>query len=458
MMWRKNRHGEKILDTFAVQFAKYKENKVVRNSFYGVIQFVVPTFLLLFFMPIFVHKMGMEQYGLWMLATSALGLMGMAEFGLNIAVSKFVAEFVGSKNNHALSAVISAGLVAYLLIGLGLIIPLYFCSPLIAGVFKPSTNIPVEQIGFVIQVMSLGFLPLLLRSGALAIPIGLQKFRIPVLVTVGYQVLSYSAALMVVYWGGSVVQVVESAVIVLWATALGSIVIAWRMLKPFELTFTLLHSPDVLRRMFSFSVISGVSGMGSQIFSVADRLAVGIVLGLDAVAYYSVIISVASRILQLSSALTNALMPAVSSWMASGEIRRVRSYFMRAMTAVTTLNFGVAFVLLTLSATLLQLWMGAEFAAHVLWSFRILIVIYALISLNAPGYFVAYGMDNPGINALVAILGGCLTIGLILIWGKPFGLLGAALANGGYLITFAISVFVYLRINSTVRQTLSAIA
>jgi O-antigen/teichoic acid export membrane protein len=441
------------LDALAVKFEKYKENKIIRNSFYGVIQFIVPTLLLLIFTPVLIHKMGTEQYGLWILATSALGLMGIAEFGLNTAISKFVAEFAGIKDTFALSAIVSGGLVAYILLGVGLIVPLYVFSPALAGVFKSSQAVSTEQIGLVIRIMSLGFIPLLLRSGAMAIPIG---FQVPAIVTVGYQLLSYTAALMAVFLGGSVAKVVGSTVIVLWVTALGSLFVSWQMLKPFNLKFTITRSGEVLRRMFSFALISGISGIGSQIFSVVDRLAVGIVLGLDAVAYYSVIISMAAKILQLSSALTSALMPAVSSWMASGDIQRVRAYFFRAMAALVALNFLVASVLLILSAIFLHLWMGEEFADQVLLPFQVLIVIYALISLNAPAYFVAYGMGNPGINALIAMLGGCLTIGLILIWGKQLGLLGAALANGGYLITFSITIYVYLLINWTVKQTSTA--
>jgi O-antigen/teichoic acid export membrane protein len=441
------------LEAVAIQFEKYKENKVVRNSFYGVVQFVIPTLLLLVFTPVFIHKMGIEQYGLWMLATSALGLMGIAEFGLNTAISKFVAEFAGIKDTAALSVVVSAGLVAYILLGFGLIVPLYLFSPALAGIFKPSEAISAEQIALVIQTMSLGFIPLLLRSGAMAIPIGLQRFQVPAITTVGYQILSYIAALMVIFWGGSITQVVGSTVAVLWITALGSIFVAWRMLKPFRLEFKINRSRIIWRRMLSFSLMSGITGFGSQIFTFADRLAVGVVLGLEAVAYYTIIISIANKILQLSSALTGSLMPAVSSWMASGDIRRVRMYFLRATSALVALNFLVASILLLLSESLLRLWMGDAFANYVLVPFCVLIVIYALISLNAPAYFVANGMGNPGINALAAITGGCLTIGLILIWGKTLGLLGTVLANGGYLITFSITVFVYLRINWTVKQT-----
>lgn len=430
-----------------VQIEKFKENRVFRNSFYGVIQFVVPTMLLLGFTPVFIHKMGIEPYGLWMLATSALGLMGIAEFGLNTAISKFVAEFVESGNTDKLSAVVSFGLVAYICLGFGLIVPLYIFSPALSGIFKSSQAISGEQVGLVVRTMSLGFVPLLLRSGAMAIPIGLQRFQVPVLVTVGYQILSYTIALVVVYWEGSVTQVVSSTVAVLWIMALVSLFVAWQMLQPFKLKFAITHSWEVMRRMLSFSLMSGISGIGGQIFNFADRLAVGAVLGLDAVAYYTIIIGVASKILQFSSALTSALMPAVSSWMTSGNVRRVRSYFLRATAVLLGFNFLVASILLILSDTVLRFWMGEAFAFHVIVPFRILVMVYAGISVNAPAYYVAYGMGIPYLSAIAAILGGLLTIGLIFLLGPGWNLTGAAVANLGFITTFIqpIGVWIYLR-------------
>ncbi len=435
-----------ILDTYIGQVKKYNNNQVVRNSMYGVIQFVLPTLLLLGFTPIFIRTMGTESYGLWMVATSALGLMGIAEFGINTAISKYIAEYAGSSNTNALSGIVTVGFVTQFIVGFGLLGPLFVYSPALAGILKSTEASSIEEIRRVIQIMSLGFIPLLLRSGALAIPIGLQRFKTPLLVNVGYQALNYTFALIVVLLGGSVAQVVSCSVIVLWVAALVSMYLAWRMLKPFNLKFTFINSKEVTRKMFSFAFMSGISSLGSQIFSYADRLAVGAVLGLEAVAYYSILISVVTKISQLSGSLMGALMPAVSAWMVSGEIKRVRSYFLKAMVFLIVLNFLIASVLLSISEKLLRVWIGESFADHTLASFRVLIVIYSLFSLNSPAYFVAYGMGKPGINALMGIVGGYLTIVLIFSLGKIYGLLGAAYANAGYLLTLVIIGYVYWKI------------
>ncbi|MBN2117229.1 MAG: oligosaccharide flippase family protein [Anaerolineales bacterium] len=441
------------LEAFVVQFRKYKEDRVARNSFYSVVQFIVPTLLLLGVTPILIRYMGTGHYGLWMLATSALGLMSIAEFGLNTAIAKFIAEYMASKDTNALAIVVSGGFIAYVLLGTVLVIPLYVYSPALAEVFKSSETLSTAQIGSVIKIISLGLAPLLLRSYAMAIPIGLQRFEIPVVITIGYQILSYAAALIVILLGGSVALVVGSTVGVLWIAAFGALLIAWRMLKPLHLQYLQVLSRKTLQKLFSFALMSGISGIGSRIFSFADRLAVGAVLGLEAVAYYSVIISVAAKILQLGDVLASALMPAVSAWMASGTIRRAQAYFLRATGAVLAINFIVANVLLGLSAPFLRLWMGELFADQALLPFRILIVIYALISLNAPAYHVANGIGIPWLNALGSLLGGSLTIGLILWLGNMSGLMGVAVANAGYLFNFLLIIVTIGFFQSKIQKT-----
>lgn len=396
--------------------------------------------------------MGTANYGLWMLATSTLSLMGIAEFGLNTAISKFIAEYVEKKDPGAISTLVSTGILIYLALSIFLILPAYTFSPAIASILKPSETISSEEIRNAIRIMSLGFIPLLLRSGAIAIPVGLQQFKIPTIIMSSYQFVNYAAALIIVLAGGTIADVIMSTVVVLWITAIGSWWIAIHILEPYNFKFSIANAKIITRSLFSFSIMSGISGLGSLIFNAVDRLAVGAVLGLDAVAYYSVIIGVTSKQLQLSGAVTGALMPAVSAWMASGNLKKIWGYFVKSTIVVFGLNFFMASILLLISNSFLNAWLGQGFAEQVNIPFRILVVVYALISLNAPAYYVANGMNNPGINAFSTILGGTLTIGFIFFLGAKYGLTGAAIANGGYLVSWAIILDVYMRLRRNNNQ------
>jgi len=243
---------------------------------------------------------------------------------------------------------------------------------------------------------------------------------------------------------------VQSNVIILWITAIASLYVAWRMLHPYQITIAFEWSKNILQRMFSFSIMAGISSLGGQIFSFADRLAVGAILGLDAVAYYTIAINIASKILQLSGSVTSALMPAVSTWVASAKFHLVRAYFYKSTAILFILNLILSSILLFFSDIFFRVWLGEIVASQILVPFRFLVIIYALISLNAPAHHIAFGIGLPWLNAIASVTGGILTISLILQLGKSFGLLGAAIANAGYLSVYIllIYVFMYLRKHS----------
>jgi O-antigen/teichoic acid export membrane protein len=77
------------------------------------------------------------------------------------------------------------------------------------------------------------------------------------------------------------------------------------------------------------------------------------------------------------------------------------------------------------SATARQDILGLQIAA----------VIYALYSLNAPGFYILFSVGGARINALVTLSSGVASLVLILVGARYFGLLGAVAGNAGYLGT-----------------------
>ncbi|MGH2523373.1 MAG: hypothetical protein ACRDH2_12795, partial [Anaerolineales bacterium] len=83
---------------------------------------------------------------------------------------------------------------------------------------------------------------------------------------------------------------------------------------------------------------------------------------------------------------------------------------------------------------------SAEHAAPVAALLRILVPIYALYSLNAPGYYAAMGLRRPELNAAGALLGGVVTLLLMVGLIPAWGLMGAAWGNSGYILVGTINL------------------
>lgn len=428
------------------------DKRIYKNSFYNILGFITPLLFLLIFTPILIHKMGLENYGLWTITTSTIGLTGIADFGISTMITKYIAENIADNDKNELSATIIIGFVAEIIFGIIFLIILYYYAPNIANLFH-STSILFTQIIQIIKITSFGSIPYLLQAAANSIPQGLQRYDLSVYQSIGSQFLKYIAAIYIISVGGSIYQIILSTIIVLWIVCFISWIIAIILIKSYFIKPKFVYSRQKNKLLYAF--YSGLSGLGSAIFSYADKIMVASVLSFEAVSYYSIVIGIATKILQLSGAITASLMPATSIWNSKKNYKYIYNYFINFNFFIITLNIIIMLIMIIFSEKFLQLWMGANFTKIAIMPFKILIIIYTIITLNTTSYHIANGMGYSNINAIFGIIGGLLTIGLIKIFGEIWGINGAAMANIGYFITLFIPIIIFIKIIYLNKSTLN---
>jgi O-antigen/teichoic acid export membrane protein len=410
-----------------------------RNSLYSLLGFLVPSILLIAFTPLLIREMGTTGFGLWSISLAAFGLVGALELGLGTAIAKFVAEYHAAGDLGAVSTIVTLGFAFFAVGAIVLTVPLYLSAGSVAHLFH-TEGVPTSEVAHVVRLVSLGLLPLLFMSGGLAIAVGLQRYEIPMTAALAQNGLTIVVAAIVVSLGGSVADAVLGALCLLSAIALVSVVVGVRLLRG-------LGAQPVFRRgyartMLTYVVFTGLSSIGAVFFASADRVAVGAVLGLRAVTYYTVAISVANKLLAFADVTTRPLMPWSSSIFASGERQRVRRQLRSATAGVAGVTLAAAAVLLVLAGPLITAWLGASVAEHVITPFRILVVVYAALAIASPAYQVANGIGQAWICAVCAVAGGVATIVLIVPLGREWGVVGAAWANAAYWVALVIPFWV----------------
>jgi O-antigen/teichoic acid export membrane protein len=406
-------------------------SRIGRNSLYSVTGYAVQVFVILIFTPLLLHRMGATNFGLWMLSISFLGLAGLFDLGLGTTIAKYIAEYQERGDVDGLSATATMGFLIYLSIGLLLGLPIFLFAPEAASLFRGSNaEAPRDVIEAVVRLAALSFVPLLLKNAGLAVSIGLQRFKVPMGISVAQSLLTFGMALLITVGGGSVTQVVVSSLAIAWIMAAISLLIGYQALR--SLGARVVYSRSQARLMLRFTAFTSVAALGTLLFSAADRITVGVVLGTAAVAYYVVAVGIAGNLLILADVLTRPLMPASSSFIGAGQWARVRMYLVRSTSAIAALELAMSVILLLISRPAMTAWLGADVTAHALSSLRVLIVAYAVIGVFAPAYHIANGSGFPWLPALGGLAGGFLTVWLIIIMGREWGLVGAAWANCGY--------------------------
>jgi O-antigen/teichoic acid export membrane protein len=424
-----------------------------RNAIYSLIAFVVPNVLLLASTPFLIRWLGTENFGLWMLSLATFGLLGAFDLAIGTGVSKFVAEYTTRNDAQALGGTAFTGFVIQIGVGLIVMVPLYLSAGAVAGVIG-ANGVPQDRVADVVRLSALGFLPLMLKSWALAVSVGLQRFGDVALATIAQNGMTFASALLIVRAGGSVIDVVIASVLALCAVALVMTVLAFRLLSRHGARLAV--ASRYARQTAHFISATSFTAAGIVLFSAFDRIAVGIAVGLPAVTYYTVSIGVASKVLNFADVVTRPLMPAASSWMGRGRVDVVRAYFRRSSALVALTTVPLCLVLFFSCSPLLHWWLGDAVAHHVVSPFRVLLVVYTTVALIAPSFHIANGVGRPWLPALTTSTGGVATIALIFVLGPRSGVVGAAWANAGYWVNLVLPVSLALWLRAKTRDPTGA--
>jgi O-antigen/teichoic acid export membrane protein len=105
--------------------------KLISNTFYNILGKGFPLLAGLISIPILIHGLGVERYGILTLTLVVIGYFGIFDLGIGRATTKFVAEYLILNQLEELRSLVWTSLFS--LWGLGLLgaIAAYYASPMI---------------------------------------------------------------------------------------------------------------------------------------------------------------------------------------------------------------------------------------------------------------------------------------------------------------------------------------
>jgi len=384
--------------------------------------------------------MGAHDYGLWTLALAFLGLMGIADIGIGSATTKFIAEFNEKQDTQRLSETITIAFAISISLAVIFTAMLYFLAPWLTSLFT-SPKAQSGEILFIFQICTLGVLPIMLENIGIAIPRGFQDYKVTTILLLVKNISMILCAVWIVSKDGTATQVIMSTVMIAWGLAIISLIVAFHRIKKAGLYITV--SSDTLRKLSEFMFFMGITGIGIKIFTLFDRVVVAYTLGLEAAAYYSIATGIANKFTAFGSAATQALFPAFSSWNVKKDRQSIWNKLVSATSLVGIGAIVPGTILLIFSRPLVFWWLGAENGSIVLYPLQILVAVYMIKVITAPSYQAANGLGRPWVTTLTTIIGSLATIGLIIVLGKSFGLIGAIWANIAVWVELSLPVYLY---------------
>jgi O-antigen/teichoic acid export membrane protein len=425
-----------------------RKNSLLKNGIYNVLGGLARILLGIAMIPVLIRSLGMEEYGLWTLASSILGVVTLAEAGLSTATTVFVSQDLSKNDFDSLSETISVSSVAMFILATASSSLLYFSSGLIIH-WYPGLSIPQSTVLF--HSLKIGGLIVWLRlfqQVLIGIEQAYQRYDIiNVVGTISSTLTSFGMILIVLLSGKTLVLMQYQFFISAFFLVIHFFVVQ-RLIGRVNIKFNFTLSKFIT--MGKYSIMMWITSIGGVLFSRVDRLVIASVIGSKELGIYAAITDISSQINILSAM---AVQPLVS--LLSGEVDIMSSSVKEKVKKSLFINLYISLMLgiiiITLSPFILGILLKqppSEIRHDYLTSFKLGVLIYSLYSVNGSSYYVLLGTKNVKQCSTISLLVGILSVALIYTGATHMGLVGAIIGNAGFLgvYAFTFSAMTILRI------------
>lgn len=398
---------------------------LLRNTLWSLMGEGLPMVAAVASIPLLIGGVGMERFGALTLLWALLGYLALLDLGLVRTLAQIVAERLGrQESGEAIAEVATPALL--LIAGLGLAAGVglaVFAGPLAARL-EADVRL-VNEVKTCLYIAA-GIVPVALLSAALrGVLEAHQLFRAASLVRMSVGVLNYLSPLAVLPFNDSLPAVVAAVAVgrVLGLAALATL--AWRMTALGRLPAAIRLG--ALRPLFAMGAWMMTGNLVGPVMMYADRFILGSAVAAGAIAYYTTPFEMVTRLLFFPAAIAGVLFPLAARQIhqKSQELPHILGLGVAAVQGA----YGLALIGVAVGGgPLLELWLGAEFAAN---SRLILIVLTLGVLLNGMAYMpyvLLQGIGRVDVTAKLQLVELPVYLGALWLLAGAYGPLGAAMA------------------------------
>ncbi len=410
-------------------------------------------FISLVSVPLTVHYLGAERYGVWLTISSLLTWMMMTDFGLaGIALVNVLAEAHGKDDRESAreyAASVFWALTAITLM-IGVVFVLTFSSIPWQMVFRVSDAIPKHELhqacALTLAIFVLTF-PLNMVNSVYS---AYQDGFVASIWTIASNLLALIGLVVVTHFRGGLPELVfalsGTRILVAVANSYYLFFHRYRWLAP--------HPSAVrwscIKRLFKLGskyMISQLAGMG---ISQSQPMLITQVLGPSYVAIFVIVQRIISLPLNLVFIATNPLVSAYSEAKARGDWNWIKDAFQKSMIAGMGCGIAATSAIVLAAKPLIRFWAGPAVVPDV--SLVIWLGVYTLIAIaTLPTAQMLNGLERVSVPAVALALCALGTVKLGIVFVQWWGLMGLAIAMSvSLLLTYCPAlVYEFLRVMRT---------
>jgi len=413
---------------------------LLKNSLYNSLGGVIRLGLGVISTPILIRILGLEEYGVWTLASSIVTIAMLADSGLSFSTTFFISQSLFKSDIEELSQTLSIILVVITIISTIISISIFFGATSIFAAFPKLTESQFVIAGSCVQLGAIVVWARLIQQVLIGIEQAYQNYGVINLVGTFQVLLMNSGMIAISFQGGRSIDLMKWQVLISILFLFLNILFVKYLICGHQLNFK--WNRKRFLEILNYSLSTWVSSLGGVLFGQVDRLIVGAILGVESLGIYSAITTATVQINGLSAMPVQPIVPILSRMnneFAQNNTDGIRKIIRKAFEVNCIVALGMGSLFLTFDFLILPIFLGNSQTITHINEFRFATIIYSIYSMNAVGYYIGFGTNSVNMCMKVQILSGIFSLTCIFFGIKYTGLNGAILGNSGYCLTLFLT-------------------
>lgn len=395
------------------------------------------------YIPLLIHFLGQDEYGLYQLMGSFLLYLGLFDFGLSNTVTRYYSKYIALKDEKGKENLLALSTIIYLVLTLILfivgIILYFFLDELFVNSLTNSELVTAKKMYIIILIV-------------VAITISTSVFNSIINSNERFVFLRVL----------SIVQTVIRPIIVLAVFSIESsaliVVVVQSIINIFGIALKIYYSirklqvkiklhywdMPLLKEMFRYSFFIFITVLVDQIFWRSDQVILGIVVGTASVAVYSIGSQLVMYYMTLSTAMSGVFLPSITKKVTrNASDNELSTIFIRVGRLQYILLGSVLIGFLLFGKDFITIWVGDNFI-QAYYITLIIMVPFTIDLIQNIGLTILQAKNMYGFRASIflgmAIVNIIFSIPLAMLYGG----IGSAIATGvSYLVGNGLIMNIY---------------
>ncbi|MFZ1551822.1 MAG: oligosaccharide flippase family protein [Anaerolineae bacterium] len=400
--------------------------RMVRNSLFSVLRFLVLLPLPLLVVPFMLGKLGDERFGVWAIVALFTSYTQLADFGMGLALTKYVAEFAAQKQWQRLDMALNTVFFFYLVVGLSLATLVLLGRHFLAGLVPQISPALTQEIATVIGIAALTFAVNLTLGAFNSTLQGLQRMDLTNLTALANGIGLYLGIVVVLALGGGLVGMAVLSLVLAVASGAFNGVMTQRLAPGLRLRWRTFDA-GYLRSVLSYSLNIQGGALTELLFDPLSKLVITRFLGVALVTQYEVGQRIITQLRGLFAVAFLPLFPGVSHLHAEREQQAVQMIYQRSSRYVYLLGWPAYLLLIITAPWLLTAWLGQGYA-QAAFVMRLMTCGWFVSLVAFPPYMILQALGQAHLCLRAHVVQGFTNLVLALLLVGPFGFVGITVA------------------------------